>query len=237
VCGPSSAQESIANNEQSFANVLQSNYNTRFQDQSNTLQELNQSLSPIVAAGINQQGFSPEELSAMNTQAINASGAANRNAVQAAQLSPAFSSSSGLESGIAKQIRGGIAATEAGNLANNQLNITEQNYQQGRQNYLGATGALQALSDAYKPNSGDALTGMNQAFGSASEIQQMKNQEQGDIAGLIASAIPFAGQGIAGGLKALSGGGAGPGMAPGIGGDPSGALDPSLLASTEFAGI
>lgn len=227
MCGPSAQQEQLAGQEQTFSQILNQNYNTRFADQSAALQELNQSLSPIVAAGPNQQGFSGQELSALNTQAINASGAANRNAVQAAQLSPAFRSDSGLESGIAQQIRGGIASTEAGNLANQQLGITQQNYATGRQNYFGATGALQALSNAYNPNAGAALSGSEQAFGSATKIQDMKNQEVasivGGITGLAGSLIP----GIGGAFKALSGGGGGGNSVTSSSG---GLFNPSLLA-------
>ena len=209
MCGPSSAQESLAGQEQTFASILQSNFNARFADQTQTLQELNQSLSPIVAGGINQQGFSPQELAALNTQAINATGAANRNALQAAALTPAFRSDTGLESGVAAPIRGGIAATEAGNLANQELGITEKNYDVGRQNYLGAVGALQALSNAYAPNAGAVTGQLGQAFGSATEVQNMKNQEAasivGGITGLASNLIP----GIGGAFKALSGGGGG----------------------------
>ena len=171
----------------------------------------------------------------MNTQAINASGAANRNAVQAAQLSPAFSSSSGLESGIAQQIRGGIASTQAGNLANQQLGITQQNYATGRQNYFGATGALQALSNAYAPNASAALSGSNQAFGSATEIQNMKNAEQAAIVGgIVGVASDALTGGASGAFGALSGGGPGPAMT-GMGGSPGDVLDPSLLS--QFPGI
>jgi hypothetical protein len=86
-CGPSSAESISQGAEQSLAQEMQSNYATRFADQQQVLDRLNQSLSPIVAAGPNQQGFSPKELANLNTQAINTTGAAARNATQAAQTS------------------------------------------------------------------------------------------------------------------------------------------------------
>ena len=84
-CGATGGQREIASSQQSFMNQLDSDFAANFGAQSDIYKNLTQSLTPILQAGPNQQGFSPEELAAMNTSAINTTGAAYRNAAQARQ--------------------------------------------------------------------------------------------------------------------------------------------------------
>jgi len=189
-CGPSGAEQNIAAEEQSIASTLSADFGQRFANQNEVLQTLNQGLTPVFAAGPNQQGFSPAELAARNTQAINASAAAARNARQAAgNFAAGQNTSSGLTSGVTRQINAAIGSNATNQVATAQNQITAENYATGRENYFRAAGGLQALGQAYNPEAfGSEATSANQsAFGEADKIQSEKNAEQATLAGGIAS--------------------------------------------------
>src|SRR5689334_18812338 len=82
-CGPSNAEKNLAAQEAQFSQVLQGNYSTRFQNQNEVLGRLNNSLTPTLEAGPSQQGFSSQELAALNTRALNSTGANYANAARA----------------------------------------------------------------------------------------------------------------------------------------------------------
>ena len=82
--GGASEQEQAAQaSEASFNTELQGQYATRFNDQQEILQQLTNALSPIVAAGPNQLGYSAPELAALNTEAVSGVGANYANAERA----------------------------------------------------------------------------------------------------------------------------------------------------------
>jgi hypothetical protein len=235
-CGPSSAESMSQGAQQSLAQEMQANYATRFADQQQVLDRLNQSLSPIVAAGPNQQGFSPEELANLNTQAINTTGAAARNATQATQTSLAGrggGGDSGLVSGIDRQIQGSIASSEAGNLADTQNKITAADYATGRQNYetglkiLG--GGPNSVAGLYDPAAFGGLASKTNesSFNEADKISQEQNAKSaaiwGSLSSLAKSGLSFA----TGGISNVMAGGAnaGSGNSGGIGNFFSGGFD------------
>lgn len=206
MCGPSFQEKAIANDSQNFSTALQQNYGTLFSNQQNVLNTLNRSLSPITSAGPNQQGYSAQELAALNTQAINSAGAANKQAMQAARTFGAGQGgggTSGLTSGITKQIQSAIASQGANALAGRLGQITQANYETGRQNYWNSVGGLQQLAGQYNPSgtAGAAISAGNEAFGQAHEINQENQQTAQMIAGgltsLAGGALSFATGGLA----------------------------------------
>jgi hypothetical protein len=208
MCGPTAAEKSLQAQEQSFSTLLQSDYSQQFQNQQGVLAKLNESLTPTLEAGPNQMGYSPQELAALNTQAINTTGANYRNAAVAAGSALAGrggGGSSGLESGVEQQIRAGIASGAAGTLSGEQLGITESNYATGRQNYDTALGGAQALAGEYNPlgYAGAGTSANTGAFGEAQTIQQQQAQKDQMIAGLITSGASDALGGLAGGFGNL----------------------------------
>lgn len=217
MCGPSKQQEQIAGQQASFAGTLQSNYATQFGAQSAILSSLNNAMSPIVAAGPNQQGYSAQELSALNAHAINTAGGAYKNAAQAVSGQLAGrGGDSGLTSGVDAQIKGSLASSAAGNASNALNTIATQNYDVGRQNFFNAASGQRALAGLYDPTgyAGQGTGASNAAFGDATKVQDEKNQEESEIAGGIASigmdAATFGvgaagGGGFVGGLKGLTG--------------------------------
>lgn len=231
-CGPSEEEQVQAGNQAGLAQTLQANSNARYADQTQVLQTLNQSLSPIVTAGPSQAGFSPEELSNMNTQAINTTGAAARNATQAAQTSLAGQGgggTSGLASGIDKQIAGSIKSAGAGQLAGEQNQITAANYSTGRDNYNKATAGLDTLAGLDNPLGFANAAGSagESAFSEADKISTEKNAESASVLGAIGSigkdVLGFATGGIS---NVLAGGAnAGSGNSGGVGNFFSGGFD------------
>lgn len=185
-CGPSSAETSAAQTQSSFAQMLYNNYSTYFGEQSDILNEIKNSMSPILAAGPNQTGFSAAENAALNTEAT------DTNAAAAAKASTAVNSelagrgdNSGLESGVDQQIQAGIKSQAAGNLAAEQNEITQENYATGRQNYFQAAGALGNTAEQFNPASigSEFNTGEENAFGMNEQIQQQNNALGQDLLG------------------------------------------------------
>src|SRR5579863_8468066 len=155
MCGPSSQENQLQQQSQSFASMLQGNYSTLFGNQLDVLNNINKSLSPILAAGPSQQGFSAQELAALNTQAINSAGAASRNAQQAVGNFTAGrggGGGTGILSGVDAQLKSAVASSSENQLATAQNNITQANYNQGNANYWRAEGGMDQLAAGYSPN-------------------------------------------------------------------------------------
>lgn len=192
--------------------MLQQNYGTLFGKQLDVLNHLNRSLSPILSAGPSQRGMSAEELNARNTQAINAAGAANRSAQQAARTYGAGEgggATSGVTSGITKQIEASIGTQVATNLGNEQGRIVSEDYAKGSENYWRAQGGMQQLASGYNPNAaaGDAISENQVSFGQAKTIQEQQAAKERAIAGGITSLASSAFTFGMGGLANLGGSG------------------------------
>lgn len=225
ICGPSGAETSLGNQEQSFSTMLQNNYQTQFANQQGVLNTLNHTLTPIVAAGPNQQGFSPQELASMETTAINSTAGNYANAERALNTNAAGqvrtgvgatgSGGSGLQTGIQQQEAGQLASNASGALSGEQLGIVGANYAQGRQNFAQATGGLQALSGEYNPTAYAGLTTQanNQAFGQANTINQQQQAGLKDLYSAGMGALSAITGGLTGGgsmgLSSITGGLAG----------------------------
>lgn len=208
-CGPSGAEENIANGAQSLSSTMSNDFNSRFANQSQILSQLSSSLNPILSGGPGQQGYTPQEAAAISSATINNNAAANRNARQAAGNAFAGTGDgSGLVSGVQKQVEGNIASQSANNLANAQTANTIANYQLGNSNYWRANGALQTLAAGEDSSQFGSLADQSQtsAFSEANQVQQQKNQEESAIAGGITGlATSIALPGIAGGINASPG--------------------------------
>jgi hypothetical protein len=208
MCGPSSSEKSLQQMSQSFSSLLQGNYSTLFGNQLDVLNSIKSSLSPILAAGPNQQGFSAAELAARNTAAINNAGAASRNAQQAVGNFTAGrggGGGTGILSGVDAQLKTAVASSSANQLATAENQITQENYATGRENYFRAEGGMDQLAAGYSPNAASSgAIGANQAsFGEAKTIQDQKMQEAQAIAGGITG---IAGGLASGGFSQLAGG-------------------------------
>lgn len=217
MCGPSGAQTGIANQQATFGQNLTNDFGSRFADQSETLSSLSGILNNV-SEGKFAPGFSAQTMAALNTGAINTTGANYANAARAVggQLA-GRGGDSGLESGVDKQIKASIASNAAGQLSTQQQQINLANAQQGIANTNTEIGGYGALAGFQNPGQFGSLASgeLQNAFGSATKIQDMKNQEQADIAGGIVSlatdvALPgisgaMGGGGLSGALSGITG--------------------------------
>ena len=215
MCGPSSAQKGLEASQASFFSQLQSSYSQNFGDQQGILSSLTNALSPILQGGPNQMGFSAAENAALTGGAINSAAAANRNAQVIAASSAG--GNTGVTTGGQKQLQAQIASGVSQNLSSNENQINLANAATGRSNFYNAEAGLAGVAGMENPigYAGQANNAGGQAFNEATQIQNMKNQEQADIGGAVA--------GLAGGflnpasglMKGLLGaGGSGGGAAP-----------------------
>src|SRR5271166_1589225 len=195
--GPSTEMTDVAAKESSLANTFMQNYGQLYGEQQGIFNQLKAAYSPLIAAGPGQHGFTSPVLNALNTQAINAAGAANKNAQQAARMYGAGEGggqfagggTSGLTSGIQKQIEAATGTQVANALGAQQNQITQADYNQGRANYFQALGGEQALSGMMNPNATGKLATdqLTSAYDTASNINDEKNAQSAALWGGISS--------------------------------------------------
>lgn len=175
--GASGDQTEIAKQQKSFYSTLQNDYGTQFANQSNILNSLNKSLSPIVNAGVGQYGYGNAEDAAMRTQATAGTAGAYQSAKRAIgeQQAAQGGGDQFLASGVKQQQNAQLASSAAAQEAGQQLGITKSGYETGRNNFLGAVGEMQNVANAYNPSgyAGLANSAGTSAYGSAQQNQTM----------------------------------------------------------------
>lgn len=198
MCGSSQAMNEINQSQINFYNTLAQTYQTEFGQNQAIFGELSSSLAPIVAAGVNQQGFSASELASLNTAAIQNAGNTYAQESQAANESMAARGGGNvaLPSGAQAQLQEEIG-TAAENQKSNALNtINLQNYATGRQNYFNAVGALGGVPGATEgplANAANAATGAGGAAATqANAINAANNSWMGLIGGVLSNATSMA---------------------------------------------
>jgi hypothetical protein len=216
LCGPSSQEQSLANQSESFSQTAQSDFLSRFAGQNETINSLDQILQNVQNGKL-LPGFSAQTLAALNTSAIDTTAGNFRNAQQVTNnTNAARGTGSGLETGVQAQENATIASQAAGQLSTEQQKIALANQNQAEQNTATAIGGYNTLAGIQNPLGfgGLSVQSNQNAFGQANQVQQEKNQEQADIAGGIAGlamdAATFGagaagGGGFAGGIQALAG--------------------------------
>ncbi|MCU1301735.1 MAG: hypothetical protein JWQ87_2019 [Candidatus Sulfotelmatobacter sp.] len=219
----SDAETNLSNQQAEFYKTLSSAYNQQFSKQGAILQSLTDAFkplldissriantfSPILAAGPGQKGFTPEEESAIRTSATDTNAQQFTNAKIAVQNANQSGGNELLPSGAQAQLEADVNTKAAVQEAQTQNQITQQNYNLGRQNFLTAaqilggvssqaTNALLSTSGQINPlgyASGVDSSGQD-AFGSASAINQENNAWKGVVGGILGGAV----EGFAGGF-------------------------------------
>jgi hypothetical protein len=206
-CGATAAQNQIGQSQQGFMTQLQTQGSSVFGDASSVFNNLMSTLTPTIQAGPNQQGFSPQELSNLNSEAITQTGQAYQNAKAAAgnQLSAEGGGNTALPSGTEVGENLQLAESGANQTASELQGITEQNYATGRQNYT------QALQDAESaPNVFNSSTSAaNAATGAGVAASNTANQiasQQNSWMQLVTGALGGVAGGLTGGLTNVLGG-------------------------------
>lgn len=209
MCGASDQQTEIQNAQIDFMQTLQSEYSTVFGENQGILKSLTASFEPILAAGPNQQGFSVPELKSLESTAKEGVG---QNYAQAAkalgdQQAAAGGGDAFIPSGAKSQLQEEVATGAAGTLSQEQQQITQANYSQGRQNYFNAAGILGQTASTLNPEGmAGQTTGAGSAAGNtANQIAQENNSWMGLVGGVLGGAASMFTVPVGGG----SGGGGG----------------------------
>ena len=204
MCGASSSQNQIEQQQQQYYQTLQQQAQQEFGQASKVFNDIYTAMSPIIAAGPDQQGFSASELQNLNQTAITGTSQAYTSAAQAVrQQAAAAGGSNFVPTGASIQsnqvLAGGAAAQEGNELSQ----IEQANYATGRQNFFTAEGDLAAATGTFNPAtgaSGAANTGGEAAANTANQIAQENNSWMTAVSGALGG---IAGGVVSGGMSNL----------------------------------
>lgn len=192
MCGASQQQKDIEASQAAFYNTLTSEYKTVFGENQAILGTLTSSLEPILQAGINQQGFSPEELANLNNMVTNQTGQnyGNAKAAIAWEQGAEGGGNNFIPSGAKQEIQAQLAQSAAQQESGEQQQIQASNYATGRSNYLAAEEGLSGVASQYNPAGfANATTGAGGAAAqTADQITQANNSWMNLVAGGLGAA-------------------------------------------------
>jgi len=190
-CGASQGQKDIANQQTSAYQAIQQQAQQVFGGSSKVFNDLVSSLSPIVAAGPNQEGFSPAEKSALQSAAITQTGQAYRNARQAVGESLAAQGGGNVgdvTGGSNTAINLGVAQSAANQTSSELNQIDQADYATGRQNYDNAVQGLSGSTNVFNPATSmdTATTGSGTAAANTqNQIAEQDNSWVGAVSGAL----------------------------------------------------
>lgn len=154
--GPTGTQQQLQQEEANFYQTQIDAYNKAYANFSEISDTLNQQFAPILAAGINQYGFSAAETQELNTGAIEGTANEFNKAEKALNEDEAAlgggQSNENITSGEANQQHEELAATGAATESAELEQIQEEGYAQGRENYEGAVQGEEELAAGWNPN-------------------------------------------------------------------------------------
>lgn len=198
--GATAEQNDLEASQAGFYKTLQGAYQQQFANQNAIFSAVRAVYDPIFNAGPNQYGFSAPEDQALRSKATQDTTANYKQAEQATseRLAAAGGGNSLLPSGVAAGVDANLKAVAAGQTSAQNLGITQAGYEQGRQNFLNASGVLMDVAKVYNPLgfAGAATGAGNSAFNMASEIQKANAAASpwGTVGGLVGGALgSFAG--------------------------------------------
>lgn len=191
LCKASQEERDLAQKQAAFYSTMTAAYNTQFSKQSAILDAINAVWKPVLDAGVDQYGFTPEQDTALRTQATEGTAAEYKKAQQAVQQSMSARGGGNelLPSGVDEQIKSTIASSAAADQSAKNLNITNQGYERGYQNFLAATNALSGAGAQYNPlGYADAnIKAGDSAFNSAQTIAMQDSAWTGMLGGMVGS--------------------------------------------------
>jgi hypothetical protein len=186
-CGASSAQVGLQNSQIAFYNQLTSQYGTIFGESQDILKGLTAAFEPILAKGPNQEGFSPAEKQALESQATSGVGAnyAKAQAALATQQGAEGGGNSFLPAGAAEEQKAQLAGSAASLQSGEQLGIQQADYSQGLQNYQFASNELAGVASQLNPAGfANSATGAGGAASTtANEVSQANNSWMNLVSG------------------------------------------------------
>jgi hypothetical protein len=216
--GASQQQKDISAAQNNYYNVLTQQAEEEFGLASGIFNQLKTMFSPILEAGIDQQGFSKAELDTLNAQVVNQTGTNYKSAAQAVneELAAQGGGNARITSGANDLVRERVAESAAQTASNEELQVQENNYATGRQNFLNAASILAGAPGVFSgatAAAGAANQGGADASQTANEITQANNSWMGLVGGILGAGLSGW---ASGGFKVPGGGGGSPGGDPSI---------------------
>lgn len=141
MCGATAAQTTLQDEQMDFYQTMTDNYKTAFAEDQGILNAVTASMAPIIAAGVNQEGFSGAEKTTLDTQAdegVATNYAQAKTALQQSLAATGGTSSAEMSSGPAAQLQEELVSSAAGQRSTEQSQITQADYDTGRSNYFNA---------------------------------------------------------------------------------------------------
>ena len=206
-CGASQEQKDTEQAQSDFMKQTMQQSQEVFGATNSVFQGLMKTFAPIVAAGPSQKGFSPQEESNLNSQAITQTGQAYKNAAaavgnaQAAQGGGTMALPSGAQVGQNLQL-----ASSAANQTSSELSqITENNYATGRQNYEQAVQGELAAPGVFNTSTGASNAGTSSGEATANTANQIAQQNNSWMSAVSGALGTIGGAAIGGFTKNLGG--------------------------------
>lgn len=197
--GPTSAQEQLQASQTAFYNELTKDYKTQFANQQAVLGAVTAAWGPVIAAGINQYGFSAAEDTALRSLATEGTGIAYKQGAQAVneEIAAQGGGNTFLPSGAQNQLREQVATAASRQQSAEQLQITQAGYEAGRQDFLAGTQAEETAAGLYNPAgfAGAANQGGAAASQTASDIAQESGGFWSTVGGILGGAVSGAATG------------------------------------------
>lgn len=202
--GASDLQKNLAQEQQQFYQQATAEQEAQFTNQSELLDSLRQAWMPILQAGPNQAGFSPELDSMLKSQITDQGAQTTTNSVNAVEQREKQVSGGApvLPTGANEQVEAdaqvlGQQATAAG-----LQKETEANFEQGNQNFDNAANVFNGISAQENPVG--YITAASGAGGTANSEANAVQQanEQGSFGGIVGGLL---GGGIGNGIGSLIG--------------------------------
>ena len=187
MCGATDDQKDIGASQKQMYDTLNKNYSTAFGQFQELQSALTSAFMPILQAGPSQTGFSPAQENALRTQ--NAEGVATDYGQAQKATAQALASRGGgdtfLPSSITANMLAGNTNAAAATRANNDLNITNANYDRGYQNWTNAATMLSGTANAWNPNSfgSTSISGGSAASDTQNQIAAANNSVWNSVIG------------------------------------------------------
>ncbi len=204
-CGASGDLKQLGKSQLGFFNNMVTQAQSIFGNSSNVFNSLIKTFSPIVGAGLNQEGLSAPEKAALESEAVTQSGIQTRNAMQAVKEANAAYGGGNMVlpggSETARIIQ--VANAGAENTANQLNKIDLESKELGRANYFKAAAGLAEAPSVFNPatESENAATGAgNSAANTENAISQQNNSWVSSVTGALGG---IAGSVVTGGFSNL----------------------------------
>jgi hypothetical protein len=201
MCGSTAGQTASAQAATALSTQMAGQATAVFGASSAIFNSLNAAFSPIVAAGPSQQGFSAQEASNLNSEAITQTGTEYKNEKEALGNAQAAQGggNTALPSGTTTAANEQLAANAGNQTASELSQITQANYAQGNANYKAAVAGEEALPDVYSTanSAGTTATGASQNTGvQENNVAQANNSWMTLVSGALGDVSTVAAAGL-----------------------------------------